>query len=281
MAARRRVKHDLISPAQIGGISAIGGFLALLGSDPDFVTRLVLIAALVGGAWIWIRMAWRKRSHDHLMEKLSTAMQSHEAALISYFYQSRREDQFGNVDDSRWQTMINTFLRTQVVSGVIDFAQWRAGKIGQQAAKAVDDFTRLRISEGRAANPLAHVEASSLTPTEYERHCGDLLRERGWQIRMTPPTRDGGADFIAEKGPHRLVVQCKRYSQPVGNKAVQEVNSAVRLYNGNLACVVAPSGFTAQAQREAHGLSIHLLHHSSLQTFADMLEASEERQEEQ
>ncbi|WP_420794398.1 restriction endonuclease [Sphingosinicella microcystinivorans] len=100
-----------------------------------------------------------------------------------------------------------------------------------------------------------------------------MLHHCGWSVQMTPATRDGGADFVAEKGRHRLVAQCKRYAQPVGNKAVQEVHSAVRLYHGTIACVIAPMGFTSQARREAHGLSVTLLHHSALKAFAEKFDA--------
>lgn len=104
------------------------------------------------------------------------------------------------------------------------------------------------LSVHRAANPLARVDTSELTPLEYERHCADLLKAKGWTVQMTPATRDGGADFFVEKHEWRMVVQSKRYAQPVGNKAVQEVTPALLLYNGNVACVAAPTGFTRQAQ---------------------------------
>ena len=130
-----------------------------------------------------------------------------------------------------------------------------------------------RLRKNKVSNPLAQVDASSLTPTDYEHHCGEILTQCGWTVQLTQATRDGGADFVAEKDGHRLVAQCKRYAQPVGNKAVQEVHSAVHLYNGNVACVIAPMGFTAQARREAHSLQIGLLHHSALQAFAEQLES--------
>jgi restriction system protein len=123
----------------------------------------------------------------------------------------------------------------------------------------------------RQSNSLTNIDTADLTPIEYERHCAEILQQHGWDIQLTQATRDGGADFIAEKADVRLVVQCKRYNHPVGNKAVQEITSAVRLYGGNVACVVAPNGYTRQAQNEATGLSVHLLHHSALPAFADKL----------
>lgn len=133
------------------------------------------------------------------------------------------------------------------------------------------ELTAHKVSLHKAANPLNGIDANSLTPIEYERYCADLLTAKGCVVQMTPTTRDGGADFVAEKQDCRLVVQCKRYGQPVGNKAVQEVTSALLLYSGNVACVVAPKGFTRQAQHEAHAQRVELLHHSALAAFAERL----------
>lgn len=67
---------------------------------------------------------------------------------------------------------------------------------------------------------------SRMDPLDSERHCAILLENGGWTTRLTPATGDQGADVVAEKEGIRMVVQCKLYSQPVGNKAVQEVFAA-------------------------------------------------------
>ena len=223
------------------------------------------------GAAIFLK--FRQREKALFDDKIDNAMSLHENGLISYFHQTRSVDNFGNLDDAKWQAKVDIFLRTQVVAERSDYRAWRLTRQGQIAAEKVNKFTREKVAQNKVSNPLAQVDASSLTPTDYERLCGEILTQCGWTVQLTQATRDGGADFVAEKDGHRLVAQCKRYAQPVGNKAVQEVHSAVRLYNGNVACVIAPNGFTAQARREAHSLQIGLLHHSSLQAFAEQLES--------
>ena len=223
------------------------------------------------GAAIFLK--FRQREKALFDDKIDNAMSLHENGLISYFHQTRSVDNFGNLDDAKWQAKVDIFLRTQVVAERSDYRAWRLTRQGQIAAEKVNKFTREKVAQNKVSNPLAQVDASSLTPTDYERLCGEILTQCGWTVQLTQATRDGGADFVAEKDGHRLVAQCKRYAQSVGNKAVQEVHSAVRLYNGNVACVIAPMGFTAQAQREAHSLQIGLLHHSALQAFAEQLES--------
>ncbi|MBO9581442.1 MAG: restriction endonuclease [Sphingobium sp.] len=238
-----------------------------------FFASAVLLLMTGGIAyWTYCR-AKRRAGRQRLEAQLIELIDRHENALVSYYHQCRRKDLFGNCDESRWHDCIDLFLKSQLVPDEADFRTWRQSAIGRWAAQVVAEATAEKVALYRTTNPLTRVDASSLTPLEYERHCADLLRVEGWKIQETPATRDGGADFVAEKEKVRLVVQCKRYSQPVGNKAVQEVTAAVRLYGGNVACVVAPTGFTKQAQQEATGLSVHLLHHSMLAAFAEKLAA--------
>lgn len=87
-----------------------------------------------------------------------------------------------------------------------------------------------------------------LNPIDYERFCGILLNKSGWRTTETPMTRDFGADIIAYRGSIKMVVQCKRYSKPVGISAIQEVHAAARYYKANDAAVMATSGFTKSAK---------------------------------
>ena len=52
-----------------------------------------------------------------------------------------------------------------------------------------------------------------------------------WETFVTPQSGDQGADLIIEKYGLKFVVQCKFYSNPVGNKAVQEVIAAKGFYD--------------------------------------------------
>lgn len=229
---------------------------------------LLLVAIAVVNAVA--RAFVRHRRARRLAERLAAAIDRHAAALVAYYLQSRSEDQFGNIDDTKWRKHVDVFLRTQVVADTGGYRAWRSTPAGQHAARRVHEATVKLVAAARTARTS---DVGRMTALEYEQYCAALLRAGGWTVRLTPATGDSGADLVAEKDDLRLVVQCKRHLAPVGNKAVQEVHSAVRLYFGDIACVVAPSGFTRQAQQEACGLSIHLLHHSALSEFARKLAA--------
>jgi restriction system protein len=61
-----------------------------------------------------------------------------------------------------------------------------------------------------------------------------------------------------------LVFQCKLYSQPVGNKAVQEVVAARAHESAQFAAVVSNTRYTAQAQQLANTNRVALLHYGDL-----------------
>jgi restriction system protein len=103
-----------------------------------------------------------------------------------------------------------------------------------------------------------------MTPREFEHFCADVLRERRWTAHVTQASGDQGVDIVAEKRGARIVVQCKKYSKPVGNHAVQEIVAAIAHEDAQRGVVVATSGYTRAAERLAASNKVLLLHHSQL-----------------
>ena len=103
-----------------------------------------------------------------------------------------------------------------------------------------------------------------MTPQDYEYFCAEILRRTKWEARVTPASGDQGVDVVAEKRGLRIVVQCKKYSKPVGNHAVQEIVAAIAHEAAQHGVVVTNNRFTAGARRLAASNRILLLHHSDL-----------------
>ena len=101
-------------------------------------------------------------------------------------------------------------------------------------------------------------------PYEYEECIADEFNALGWECRVTSGSGDQGADVIAQKQGLRLIIQCKLYSSPIGNKAVQEVAAAKTFYRGNYAAVITNNTFTASAKQLADSLGVKLIHHSQI-----------------
>lgn len=115
------------------------------------------------------------------------------------------------------------------------------------------------------------LDLDNCDPYEYERIISDYLSGLGWESVATSGSGDQGADVIAEKGGVKLVVQCKLYNSPVGNKAVQEIAAAKQYYSSDIAMVVTNSSFTKPAQQLADSADVYLLHHSQLDDFDQIL----------
>lgn len=99
----------------------------------------------------------------------------------------------------------------------------------------------------------------SLTPELFERHVAEFYRRLGCTVTLTQPTHDQGADLIAEKPCERLAVQCKQWSTPVGNSAVQEVLGARAFYGCTGAAVVTTSRYTPDAVALAQRADVQLI----------------------
>lgn len=88
---------------------------------------------------------------------------------------------------------------------------------------------------------------SIITGIEFEEYLKHIFERMGYKVELTKTTGDQGADLIITKGNLKTVVQAKFYSSPVGNKAVQEVVSAIKFYNADNGMVVTNNCYTKSA----------------------------------
>ena len=102
------------------------------------------------------------------------------------------------------------------------------------------------------------------TGVDYENYVESLLLSGGFEVARTPITGDQGVDLVAEKKGIRVAIQCKYYSKPVGNKAVQEVIAGRDFYNCRIACVVSNNSFTPAARKIANVSSVLLLNDNQI-----------------
>ncbi|MBU4162480.1 restriction endonuclease [Patescibacteria group bacterium] len=86
-----------------------------------------------------------------------------------------------------------------------------------------------------------------LTGYEFEGYLKGLFDLLGYTVIETSLSGDQGADLIASKDGQKTVVQAKKYSGKVANKAIQEISAAQRHYKADKAIVVTNSSFTKSA----------------------------------
>lgn len=97
------------------------------------------------------------------------------------------------------------------------------------------------------------------TGVEFELYLKKIFTKIGYRVETTKTTGDQGADLIIYKNKIKTVVQAKFYSNPVGNKAVQEVVGAIKFYNADKGMVVTNSVYTKSALELADANNIELI----------------------
>lgn len=101
---------------------------------------------------------------------------------------------------------------------------------------------------------------------EFENISKDLLIANGFtNVQVTRSSGDFGADVIAYKNEIKYAIQCKKYSQPVGVKAIQEVMGSKSMYGCHVAVVLTNNIFTPQARKLAEKNNVLLWDRTKLQ----------------
>ncbi len=87
---------------------------------------------------------------------------------------------------------------------------------------------------------------------EFEKFIAELLGYLGYrEVTTTKESSDYGIDVVAVKDSVRYAIQCKNYSQSVGNNAIQEAYSGKNFYDCHVAIVVTNNYFTNNANNQA------------------------------
>lgn len=101
-----------------------------------------------------------------------------------------------------------------------------------------------------ARKDLTHIH--KMEPREFEFLVAELLDEKGYQVEITPQSRDWGKDLIATKhidfGKLIFYVECKRYepSRPVGIEVVQRLEGVIS-GEATMGLIVTSSDFSKPA----------------------------------
>lgn len=109
---------------------------------------------------------------------------------------------------------------------------------------------------------------------EFEYFCADLLEKKGFvEVEVTKGSGDYGIDILAEKEGVTYAIQCKRYTTPVGVKAVQEAYAGRDYYDRMVGAVMTNQYFTTPAVEAAKKLKILLWDGGYLESMMEEEEA--------
>ncbi|MCE5319179.1 MAG: restriction endonuclease, partial [Parachlamydia sp.] len=119
----------------------------------------------------------------------------------------------------------------------------------------------------------------SLDPRKFEELVAEMLSQRGYEITLTPPSKDGGLDMYAARkddlGSFLYLVECKRYTPPtkVGVSIVRSLYGVVQQKQANGGIVVTSSFFTKGAKEFQENVphQMHLRDYLALQKWLGVI----------
>ena len=236
---------------------------------PGIFTVLVVFAVCLGG--YFVTLAWsRQRRTNHLESIIIDEIAAQSEALRISRQQKVFRDHYGTLHLQKWEQEKRYFVNTRIAPLVL---QAGYGELPDEfvefALERVEEASRSLGQEVAVVNYLSSPDQFDprMSPQDYEVFCARKLISNGWDARTTIASGDQGVDVVATKGSTRLVVQCKLYSNSIGNDAVQQVIAAKTFERANVAAVVSNQPYTKSARQIAEMSGVHLLHHDQLATF--------------
>lgn len=257
------VRRKRQSPNQIA--SVLGAVFCLilvfnLLKDASFDIALGLAVAAVVAVVVFVKVILPERNRKILINKAYATIDKHGDQLARSRAQLVRPDAYGKPILDKWIVEKNYFINQHIAPSLTIQEQ---AILGRERAEITQVISQ-RIEQVAQYRAVFETFSDRMTPVEFESFCAEQLRRTGWDAHVTRQSRDQGVDVIAEKDGLRIVLQCKLYSNPVGNKAVQEAVAGKAFERAKYCAVVSNSSYTSAAEQLASTNGVLLLHYSEL-----------------
>lgn len=108
-------------------------------------------------------------------------------------------------------------------------------------------------------------EFNSLSGTDFELLLVRLFESMGYVVEHCGKVGDQGGDLVLNKGSERILIQAKRYTNNIGNGAVQEAVAAKKYYDCSKSVLIGSANFTSGAIDLAKANNVRLLGKKELQ----------------
>lgn len=265
----------------VGGSSVLALVFLFFGGNVFTQIAVSLFGFVLSCSYVALRIKWRgdierkvkmeqqavedaeKKKSAELLQRsidgLRALVASHQRALLTRYRQLVTTDPYGNLDLSRWMAEVEYFIDNVVGKQcALAYVYMQREHIARYISEIVKEIADQHLIE------YENSDVDAMTGQEFEEFCARILMDNGWQASLTKGSGDQGVDIIAQKNGSTLAIQCKRYSTPVGNAAVQEVIAGKQFLRTDHAVVVSNASYTPAAKSLAVAAGVHLLHFSDL-----------------
>ncbi len=119
-------------------------------------------------------------------------------------------------------------------------------------------------TEARQLEMKLSADFTKMNGNEFEEWAATLFRTLGYQVERTSASGDHGIDLLLLKDASRHVVQCKRWTDAVGEPVVRDFYGSLLHSRAQSGFILTTSFFTSQALAFASGKPISLLGRTDL-----------------
>jgi len=158
-------------------------------------------------------------------------------------------------------------LLAQYCDGSTGHAAALVKRIGRNC-ESYNSAKEALVSIGYSEKPKSSIEIGKyldkLSGEAFEEYIAKLFSKMGYQVELMGKTGDHGIDIRLRRGNEDIAVQCKRWSDPVGEPIVRDFYGSLMHAEIPLGCIVATTTFTPQAIDFADGKPIKLIDFDSL-----------------
>jgi HJR/Mrr/RecB family endonuclease len=242
--------------------------------DLTLILSLVLLVGFIFFRYKFLKNREEKLNYEIrvINQQINTLINQHIKVLSLKYKQTVVYDDYGNIFYDKWALEVAYFI-THVLAKQIEIRKLLETEdlingypSRSDIEKRIMDIVQLYEQQTDAVHP-KNRDVELLSPIEFEHYCSDILKKNGWQARVTQASGDQGVDIIAKYDNVNVAFQCKKYSSPIGNKAVQEIIAGKKFVQADIAAVVSNSRYTSSAKQLANVTGVHLLHYSELRQF--------------
>jgi len=109
-------------------------------------------------------------------------------------------------------------------------------------------------------NRLRSTDWRVLQSIPFENFLAEVFTEWGYDVETTKTSGDQGVDLVVSKNGIRMAIQAKGYlSSTVGNDAIQQVYTGMKIYKCQQCAVITNSTFTSSARQAAAAVGCVLI----------------------
>lgn len=175
-----------------------------------------------------------------------------------YITKEEMQDEYPGVPSETKRRLLEDLYELKAIRPRPQDESWLSLLDHQHAQKLIAEIKGSKIRK-QAPPQMGSFNIDTMEGHEFEHFCADLLQRNGFtDVEVTKASGDFGIDILARKDGVSYAIQCKCYSDTVGNHAVQEALSGAQYYHRMVAAVMTNNYFTSAAIETAQKTNVLL-----------------------